>query len=352
MTEPSTESAPAIRNPDEPSLLAIGSVLLRRRRLILSLGLLGAIVGLASGLLTKRVYKSVATFIPQGSQEGASGLALAASQFGIRLPSSATAWSPPIYVELLRSQTLLESVALDTVVVVEEGGRRAAMMDLLGIKDRTPARKFQRAVEAIKKLAKASEDKRLGAVRLSVTTKWPSVSLWLAQRLVHGVNQFNVETRMSQATSERRFAELQAHEAEGSLRDSEDRLQTFLQRNKAIGNSAELAFQRDRLQRDVELRQDVYTALVKNRDEARIREVRDTPVITVLEEPHLPVVAEKRGSVRKAVLGSFVGGLIGALIAFISQAMAGVRRAPSEEAAEFFKLVREATPRFLRRRTM
>jgi uncharacterized protein involved in exopolysaccharide biosynthesis len=351
MTEQSAGPVPVTKSSEQPSLLAISNVLLRRRRLIVALGLLGAVVGLATGLLTKRVYKSVAIFVPQGSQEAASGLALAASQFGIRLPTSGSAWSPPIYVELMRSRTLLEAIAVDTVVVTEEGGRRVALIDLLDIEGRTPARRLHRAVEAIKKLAKASEDKRLGAVRLTVLTKWPSVSLWLAERLVHGVNQFNVETRMSQATAERQFAELQTHEAERALRDSEDRLQTFLQRNKAIGNSPELAFQRDRLQRDVELRQDVYTALVKNRDEARIREVRDTPVITVLEEPRIPAIGEKRGSVQKAVLGGFVGGLIGALIAFFSQGMAGVRRAPSEEAREFFELVDEATPRFFRRGT-
>jgi len=334
----------------EPSLLALGSVLLRRRRTIVALVVFGAAVGLATGLLSTRVYMSAAVFIPQGSQEGASGLALAASQLGIRVPTGGSgAWGPAVYVELLRSRALLESIALDSVVVAEKGGRRVALMDLLEIEAPTPARRLHRAVEAIRKIVKATEDKKLSAVKLSVTTEWPSVSVVLAQRLVRGVNQFNVETRRSQATAERQFVEVQAGEAERALRESEDRFQAFLQRNRAIGGSPELGFQRDRLQRDVALRQQVYTTLVQNREEARIREVRDTPVITVLEDPRLPAVGEARGSAQKGVLGGLAGGVLGVLIALLAQGVGQARRAPSHEARQFFQLVEEATPRFLRR---
>lgn len=349
MTEPSAGPAPVLQDDDEISLFAVASVLFRWRRTIIALGLFGTMLGLAAGLLSKRVYMSAATFIPQGSEGGASGLALAASQFGIRVPSSAGGWGPPIYVELLRSQALLEPIALDTVVVSEEGGRRVALLDLLEVEAPTPARRTDLAVRALGGIVKASEDKKLGAVKVSVATRWPSVSLALAERLVRGVNQFNLETRKSQAAAERQFVEVQAGEAERALRGAEDRLQSFLQRNRAFSSSPELAFERDRLQRDVALRQQVYATLLQNREEARIREVRDTPVITVLEDPRLPVVGEARNSVRKGVLGGLAGGMLGVLIAFLAQGMAGVRRQPSDEAREFFQLLEEARPRFLRR---
>lgn len=350
MSEPTPRPAPVFQHDDEISLAALGSVLLRRRRTILALGLLGALLGLAAGLLSTRVYTSRAIFIPQGpQQDGASGLALAASQFGIRVPPSSGTWGPPVYVELLRSRALLEPIAVDSVVVVERGGRRVAFMDLLEIEAPTPAKRLHRAVERLGKIVKASEDKKLGAVKLSVATEWPSVSLALAERLVRTVNQFNVETRKSQAAAERQFVELQAAEAERALRESEDRLQAFLQGNRIIAGSPELTFRRDRLQRGVESREQVYTTLLQNREEARIREVRDTPVITVLEDPRLPVVGEPRKSVQKAVMGGLTGGMLGVLIAFIVQGVVGARRTPSEEVREFFQLVEEATPRFLKR---
>ena len=350
MTESGAGREPAHNEDDEISLMTVGSLLLRWRRTIIALALLGAVLGLAVGLLSQRVYMSAATFIPQGSESGAtSGLALAASQLGLRVPSAGGGWGPPIYVELLHSRSLLERIALDTVSVAEQGGGRVALMDLLEVEAPTPAQRTERAVRALGNLITATEDKKLGAVKVTVTTRWPSVSLTLVERLVRGVNQFNLETRKSQATAERQFVEGRAEEAGRALREVEDRLQTFLQRNRAIGGSPELGFERDRLQREVALRQQVYTTLLQTREEARIREVRDMPVITELEDPRLPLISESRGTAIKLILGALAGGFLGIVIAFLADAMVAARRAPSEEAREFFQLVEEVTPRFLKR---
>jgi len=98
------------------------------------------------------------------------------------------------------------------------------------------------------------------------------------------------------------------------------------------------------------LRQQVYTSLVQNWQEARIREVRDTPVITVLENPRLPVVSEPRRLVLKGILCGLAGGILGALIALLAEGVSGVRRQPGGDVREFFQLVEQATPRFLKRR--
>jgi uncharacterized protein involved in exopolysaccharide biosynthesis len=341
-----------VANPDaELTVLALGSVILRRRRLIATLALIGATAGLASGLLSKRLYKSSATFIPQGAESGMTGAAaLAASQFGIRVSNSGGAWGPPIYVELLHSRALLDPILLDTVRVAEEQGRRIPVMDLLNVEAPSQALRLELAVRKLREIVTAAEDRKQGAVNLTVTTRWPSVSLAVAQGLVREVNLFNVDTRKSQARAERVFVESQTAEAEGALRVAEDRLQSFLQQNRVISGSSQLEFQRDRLQRDVVLRQQVYNALEQSRQEARIREVRDTPVITVLEEPRLPVVPEPRHSLAKLIEGGATGLILGVFIAFLGRAFSAMRHERSTAAAEFFGLVRESMPGFLRRK--
>lgn len=331
--------------------MALATAVLRARRQIWKFAAAGGALALAIGLLTKRVYVSEATFIPQASESGvSSSLALSASQFGIKLPSSSAEWGPPIYVELIRLRELLEPIARDTVTVVEEGGRRTTFMDLLEVKNANPQRRLHDAVRELGKVIDVNEDKRINAVRLAVATPWPSVSLALAERLVRGVNQFNLQTRKSQASAERQFVEVQAGEAESTLREAEDRLQAFMQRNRTLSGSAELTLERDRFQRDVTLRQQLYTSLLQSLEEARIREVRDTPVITMLEAPKLAAVSESRKLAQKVVLGGFVGAIIAIVIALISQGLRGAREAPSHNAREFFGLMEEATPRFLRRR--
>lgn len=334
---------------EEISLLGLAAVLLRWRRTIVAAGLLGVVIGLAMGVWTPRLYRSSATFIPEGSEGASSGCALAASQFGVRVPMGGGTWSAPVYVELLRSRTFLEPIALDTVTVAEAGGRRVALMDLLKIKSSDPATRIGSTVGALRGMIQANEFKELGAVKLSVTTAWPSVSLAVANRLVREVNRFNVETRKSQATAERQFAEQQALEAEHVLRVAEDRLQAFLQGNRIIG-SPEQELDRDRLQRDVALRLQVYTSLLQSREEAKIREVRDTPVITVIEETRLPLSSEPRRSTLKGLLGGIAGTMLAVLGAFAAEAVARARRTPSPDTEDFFRSVADATPRFLRRR--
>lgn len=329
--------------------LGIASVLLRWRRVIIALGIGAGLWGLIQGLTSERVYKASATFVPQSSEAGPSGFAAAASQLGIRVPAGGGGWGPAQYISLLKSRALLEPIALDTVTVVEEGRRRASVMDIFGIQAPTPQRRLVRAVQTLGSIIVAEENKTLGAVTVSVTTSWPSVSLALVERVVARVSQFNRETRRSQAQAERRFVETQAAEAEVALRLAEDRLQSFLLRNRAVA-SPQLSFEHDRLKRDVELRQELYTAWMKSREDARIREVRDTPVITLLEEPRLPAVGESRRSVQRAISRGILGGLVGIMLAFLFEGLAKARRRPGPETQEFFRLLDEAVPGFLRRR--
>jgi uncharacterized protein involved in exopolysaccharide biosynthesis len=241
----------------------------------------------------------------------------------------------------------LAPIALDTVVP-EKGRPGILLMDLLKVEAANPALRMETAVRTLRTIVTASEDTKLGAVRLTVTTEWPNVSFTIANQLVNAVNQFNVETRKSQAAAERQFVEVQAGDAEGALRAAEDRMQNFLQRNRASG-APELAFERDRLQRDLNLRQQVYTQLVQNREDAKIREVRDIPVITILENPELPVVPKRRNLVLRILIGGLGGAMLGILFALAANGMAGARRAQTSDARDFFQLLEEAKPRFPKR---
>ena len=348
MTEQTAGPASASGSKHEVSLIALATVLVRRRRLIVALALAGGVLSLTSSLLTKRVYASKATFLPKAAEQPTSGLALAASQLGLQIPTSSGAWGPPMYIELLNSRVLLEPLALDTLTVLEQGRRRASVMDLLEIKEPNRARRLELAVKQLQGMVTSGELKSLGAVRMAVKTRWPSVSWQLAQDLVRGVNQFNLETRQSQAAQERRFVEARAGEAELALRDAEDRLLVFLQRNHAFG-APELEVERGRLQRNVALRQQIYTTLLQNKEEAKIREVRDTPVITVLEEPRLPLTPEPRNSIYKGILGGLLGAMVGVILAIISHLSTSARRRTNPEMSEFLRLLEQAKPRFLRR---
>lgn len=350
MTRPAVTPTPQIQVDGEVSLLALAGVLIRWRWLILALALLGGVIGLVRGQTSPQLWTATAVFIPQGSEgdSPSDGLSLAASRFGINSPSGGS-WGSPMYVELLRSRALLEPLGLSAVTVLEQHNRTVRIVDLLRIKAPTAKRQTEMGAQAISRMIEASEEKKLGAVRLTTTTPWPSVSQQLTQLVLARINEFNIEMRKSRAAVERSFVEAQLYEAQGTLRAAEDRLQGFLQRNRFIAGSPELTFEHDRLQREVTLRQQLYTSWLQSREEARIREVRNTPVITVLEDPRLPYIPQSRKTVQKIIVGGLTGGLIAVVIAFLTVGIAGIRRSPGDDARQFLLAIEEATPRFLRR---
>jgi uncharacterized protein involved in exopolysaccharide biosynthesis len=315
---------------------------------IASLALFGAVIGLIDGLLTRRTFASSATFIPQDADAGLSGLALAASQFNVKLPAMGGAWGPAVYVELLQSPVLLEPIATDTLTVPELGNQRITLIDLLKVRGASRAERLERAEIALRNLITARELRSLNAVELTVRTHWPSVSATIARQLVDGVNKFNVSSRRTQASAEREFIEQRVEVAAAALRAAEDRLATFLQQNRVTG-SPELTLERDRLQRGVNLQQQLYTTLLQSREEARAREVRDTPVITVLEAPLTPVLPESRRTLLKAVLGMLGFGLLGVLFAVVSDSIGRTRKMSSDVARNFLSLLDDATPKAIRR---
>lgn len=285
------------------------------RRAVISCGVFGLLVGVTVALLSSARYASRTVFLPQAAEgSGLGGLATAASQFGIRVANTSGAWGPAVFVEILGSRSLLERLARDSLEVPERGGQKMALVDLLEVTGRTDQLRLANCISELRSLIAVREVRQFGGVQVVVTSPWPSVSQALATRLLTALNEFHVKVRKSQAVAERQFVEGRAVEALGLLRDSEDRMQEFVSRNRSAV-SPELAFERDRLARQVTLRQAVYSSLVQNLEDARIREVRDTPVITVIEQPQLPQLPESRKRVLTVLLAVVLGLLLGGSLA-------------------------------------
>jgi uncharacterized protein involved in exopolysaccharide biosynthesis len=201
------------------------------------------------------------------------------------------------------------------------------------------------AVRALQSAIVASEDRRLGTVTLRVRARWASLAQELAERLLDGVNEFNFQTRKSQASVERRFIEDRLTETGRELLAAETRMQEFLSRNRNLATSPELLFQRDRLQRELTLRQQIYTSLVQSREDARIREVRDTPVITVIETPSMPLRPESRRVALNVVGGAIAAGLLGVLFAVALEALERAHRNGNEFATRVLVRLNNANGR-------
>jgi uncharacterized protein involved in exopolysaccharide biosynthesis len=296
--------------------------------------LIGGILGASAGLRSPRLYKVSASFVSQEATSSAGGLAGLAGQFGVRIPGASGGESPEFYQELLTSREVLSGV-VNRSYDPEPGATNATsvpLLDLAEIGGDTEAERLERGLEWVRGVLTSSISRQTGVVSFSVTTLWPRVSFDMSTALLEAMQEFNLRTRRTQAQSERVFLEARVSAAGDELREAEGRLQAFLQQNRQFQNSPELQFQYERLQREVTMRQEVYTGLVQAYEEAKIREVRDTPVITVLEHPVIPARREARGTVLKGLLGMILGGFLGLGVVFAREMLSGE---PTSDGAEF-----------------
>lgn len=327
---------------EEVSILALGTTLVRNRWRIARWMLIGAVAAAVVILMRPRVYRASASFISQSNDPSRSGLANLAGQMGIFLPTGNQSYSPDFYVTLLESPVVLLPVARDTITVTELGGKRVPVLDLFGVPAGATARREEQGVEKLQHTLSVSIAKSTGIIQYSFVTRWRSVSLALVTALLDAVNHYNEVTRQGQATGERKFIEGRLSLATNELREAENRLTEFQRTNRNFGGSPDLATERERLQRDVQLRQEVFTTLTQAYEEARIREVRDTPVITVFEPPAAPTAPQRRGLLIGTVLGMLLGGLIGVFLSFTIGLVKNRRASGNTDADEFADAVREA----------
>jgi hypothetical protein len=61
----------------------------------------------------------------------------------------------------------------------------------------------------------------------------------------------------------------------------------------------------------------VYNTLAQAYEQAKIEEVRDTPVITVVETPDRPIRPDPRGVVSRGLLAGLLGAMFAVLLAFV-----------------------------------
>ncbi len=332
----------------EISLIRLLNIVLAHRTLVASCAVLLFLVVVVVTLLLPRTYTVTSSFTPQ-SERLASNLAGIAAQFGVPLPSADAGASPDFYVELLQSQRILgETIKTRYTFPSDTGQVSGTLVDIFEIEGETEAEKQELALRRLRGLITADLDRPSGVVTFDVETDNSALSAQIAKRLLDLLNRFNLETRQSQASAERRFTEGRLAEAKEELLQAENQLQAFLEVNRDLGTSPLLRFRQDRLEREVSVRQAVVSALAQNFEQARIDEVRDIPVITVVEAPLAPALPDRRMLLLKGVLALIAGALLGSLLAFVLAFVRASRTDPADELDEFRQL-RRATARDIRR---
>jgi uncharacterized protein involved in exopolysaccharide biosynthesis len=304
-------------------------LVLASRYAVIRGALLAGVIVSTLTLAAPRTYTAMASFTPQARRSSTYASSIAA-QFGIAGVSSGdAAQTPQFYVDMLRSPSLLREVVRRTYSFSARGGRRSGtLIELLSVSGKSAAIATENASVALSRSMRIESSTRTGVVTFWITSQWPELSKMLADTVLSVLNTYNTTKRQSQAGLERRFTQSRKDTALVQLREAEQRLLDFVKANRNYAAAPDLAVEFDRRNREVQRLQQVFSGLGQAYEQARIDEVRDTPVISVVDDPVVPADADRRRLLIKGVLAVFVGGLIGLVGTRIRVRPANVAKEP------------------------
>ena len=326
------ESAPGDEHsPDARSWLFYVNVILRHRYVVVGGGILAGSLVLTLSLLSAPRYRAHASFLPQEPSTFETGFSELATQLGVIAPR-ASGNSPQFYADLLISRNILRDVVLTEYQMSESDGRAFDLLTYFELSGAPKEELIDRAIRRLRRAMSVGTDRGTGVVRLSVAIRHRGPSVAIVQRFLELLNDYNLSRRQSQARAEREFVEQRLAEAKSELLAAEDSLTAFYAANRTFLGSAVLEATEARLQRAVQLRQELNRSLSQSYERARIEEVRNTPVITVIETPEQYVVRQPRHTLRKAFFGALAGALFVMTAVFVA---ANVRRREGTKFADY-----------------
>ncbi len=293
-----TASSPA-SSEDRSTIGAAGILTLawKGRIELLALAAAGAIIGGVGSLLVPQKYEAHTSFLSLGGTSirlpaGLSGLASVvqstalASAFG---GGESQPLSPYFFGDLVTSDALLTQLAVAPFPEPNAtDGRTVPLRELLHISGRSATDSLVRAVKRLRKAFTVEIQSRTGVVTVTFTNRDPDLAKAIVERLTVLLNSFVRHDLQTRAGDQRRFLETRVAAQRDSMLAQQQILQRFLEANRDYRNAPALIFREAQLRHELEFRQELALSLARSLEEARLNELRDIPVLSVIDRPIRP----------------------------------------------------------------
>lgn len=278
---------------DELSIVELRRGVARRWRWLVVWPVGAALVGALAAAAWPKTWTSVTTFVPEqtsntgallsGAMGGLGALVGGGDALGSLTSRLKDGPTLDFFADVLLSQELLTATLQTRFPVAGQPGRTATLLEQLDEGGATPERRLGNALRAMRRKAVVEAIRRSNMVSLSITLRDPQLSAAVANRMLELLNTFNLERRQRASREQRRFAEQRLAVARRELERAEGAKSAFLEANRGYKLSPRLAEQYESLERQVDIKQSVLLALARTFEESRVAEVRDTPLLTIVD---------------------------------------------------------------------
>jgi uncharacterized protein involved in exopolysaccharide biosynthesis len=284
------------------SLTFLTPLLERRRQIIAFVILVSLAVG-AFSYLRPRKFKAELSVTPVLSSRSSPALGGIAALAGATL-NQGYQLTPARMVELIKSRRVLAGVGMSPVAA----GSGTTIIERV-LDEEYDRNDPEEVGKHLQRLLTVTTNKETGTITVSIAHRDSALARMIAARTVDSASQIFVRTSKAQAQQLRMAQEARVTQTRLQLARAEERLREFNFSNRATPAYSLAAVDRARLERDIQIAEQVYNQAAVDQESAFARELEATPTV-VVHDP-LPDVLSK---VRKRVV---MKTLIAAVVSFL-----------------------------------
>ena len=241
-------------------------------------------------LIIPNYYTAQVTILPSSGKSELLGLFTLASQLGYSSGQNEPAFNiPQVIAKVMRSQVIADMLSEKTYFSSRHN-KKLTLAQVFDIKENDPIRLKYYLYLAFNNAISINIDTKIKTIDLAVQTSDPNISAQLANDIIEALNNYNKTYRINNAKLNREFVEKRLQETQQKLAMSENELKNFRERNRRIADSPLLQLRLQQLLRDQRVQEELYLILMKEYEMAKLQEVKDTPIIDIIEKAQPPVV--------------------------------------------------------------
>ncbi|MBI4530203.1 MAG: hypothetical protein HY709_01670 [Candidatus Latescibacteria bacterium] len=315
------------QSPDVPvmddegvNLLDYLAVLVNHLRLIVSVVAVTVITAVIGVFVQTSIYTASTTVLPtQGGGGGSLGsLAGLTGLSGLGGLAGGVEGSSQLFPDILKSRSLLARVVQRSFATTTRPDS-AMLIEIFGVRRKDEVGRLEVAVRILRERLRVMTDPRTGIVTVSVDAVEPQLAADLANAVIEELKAYNQNVRISRAKENRIFIEKRLAETDSALKAAEETMKIFRERNRMIDFSPELQLIQGRLTREVAIQQGLFTTLKQQFELARIEEIKETPVVNVLDTAIPPFIRTRPKRTQTVLLAGVVSLFLGVFLAFVLQ---------------------------------
>ena len=308
------EQKPQIQqNKDEIDLLEVFLKIWKYKRFIIIFTVIVAIGSIIYSLLQEPQYESEVSLYKKTSEGGSrSRIQNIASQFGMggAVPTS----GPQFSIE-----DLIKSRRINRKIIYKKWDNKkfqdsVNLIEYFEIEGETSKEKFSSAYKSFKEKIEFSRDEESQLVTITVMMPEAQLAADIGNYLTRLIENYVQNEQKTSTRQNLEYIEKRLETVRKELRQAEEALRRFQESNRGWEQSPQLTMEHGRLQRQVNVKQQVYLTLQQEREMAEIELVKETPVINVLDEAVAPEFPSKPKKKLIVIVGTFAGFFVSLLI--------------------------------------